>query len=58
MTNSRPPFWLRTICSHGKPLVEVCLACAMMWRIEQRREAEIVRLRARVQELEAIVNGH
>lgn len=50
---TRPPLWLYKLCSHGKPLDEDCLACAMMWRIEQRKDAEIARLRARVQELEA-----
>lgn len=42
----------RMCCSHGKPLSEECLACAMMWRIEERKDAEIARLRARVAELE------
>lgn len=44
---------LRNYCGHGKPLTEQCLACAMMWRIEQRKDAELARLRARVAELEA-----
>jgi hypothetical protein len=51
---SPPPRWLLRYCGHGKPLDEECLACAMMWRIEQRKEAEIARLRARVAELEAM----
>jgi hypothetical protein len=36
---------LRRMCSHGKGLEQECLACAMMWRIEQRKDAEISRLR-------------
>jgi hypothetical protein len=32
-------------CAHGKPLDEECLACAALDRIEQRRNAEITRLR-------------
>jgi hypothetical protein len=40
-------------CGHGKLLDDQCLACAMMWRIEQRKDTEIAHLRARVQELEA-----
>jgi hypothetical protein len=50
---TRPPLWLQKMCGHGKPLDEDCLACAMMWRIEQRKDAEIIHLRARVQELES-----
>lgn len=53
--NSRPPSWLLKMCGHGKPLDEECMACAIMFRIEERKDAEIVRLRARVQELEAQV---
>jgi hypothetical protein len=49
----RPPLWLRRYCGHGKSLDEECLACKMMWRIEQRKDAEIAQLRARVAELEA-----
>ena len=49
---TRPALWNRRRCGHGKPLDEECLACAMMWRIEQRKDAEIARLKARVAELE------
>lgn len=33
-------------CGHGKGMFEECLACAMMFRIEQRKDARIKALEA------------
>jgi hypothetical protein len=40
-------------CGHGKTMDQECLVCAKLWKIEQRKDAEIAQLRARVAELEA-----
>ena len=45
------------VCGHGKSLDVECLACAMIWRIDQKKDADIAALKARVAELEAIVGS-
>jgi hypothetical protein len=46
-----PGYW-KKYCNHGKSLDVECLACAMIWRIDQRKDEQIIMLKARVAELE------
>lgn len=43
-------------CGHGKAMHEECLACAMMFRIEQRKDAKIAALEAEVARLRLSAN--
>jgi hypothetical protein len=43
-------------CGHGKTMHEECLACAMMFRIEQRKDAKIAALEAEVARLRLSAN--
>ena len=57
-TATRPPLWMLTICGHGKPLDETCLACAMMWRIEQRKDAATEEMRQALEEIKQATQRH
>lgn len=40
------------VCSHGKSMDEECLACNVLWRIDQRRDRKLAKLTKIVGELQ------
>lgn len=57
MMNDQPPTWLRRMCAHGKSLDQECLACAMMDKIDLRRDARIRELESENARLRAMLES-